>query len=1234
MQQACAYEWFKIFVMIRNLLLLLSLIILGTVAHGQTSLAGKVTDLDTKEPLSFVSVVLFKNGVQLAGTDTDDEGNYSFPDIDPGTYDVEAVLIGYNSKRVKDVRVLAGKANKADIALPNSGGIVLQEMLVTQYKVPLIEQDNTTSGAVLTSEQIRSLPTRNINALAATSAGLSAADEGGSITVRGSRSDATNYYVDGIRVRGNLIPETEIEQLQVITGGLEAQYGDVTGGIISITTKGPASKFTGGAEVEGSQFLDPYNNNLAGINLSGPILKNNKGQSILGYRFSGRYTYRLDDSPSAVSLFKAKDAKIAELEANPIIERGGAYIVAADYLRQSDVDVLDARPNDASKRIDLTTNLQARLSRAIDLMFTGSFANTDDNFNTNNGGGPWRLLNSANNPVQNERTYRGIFRFRHRLGAPEGSGAAKGAIQNASYTLTFGYEKTTGNDFDSRHEENYFDYGYVGKFDIEWIPTLGLQFDPINQRLFLQHTDYRQVLRGYTPGTVNPVLANYNNVLGVQSGEALNSNVGRFIISDLFDDRSVLARGSFIAPNGFISPIYNNTWGFHSNVGWVYNRSSQYDNDLYTFNARLNFDLVSKNSDQGRHNIQMGFWYEQRTDRSYTVAPRGLWDIARSQANNHIQGIAENADTIGTINTGAQFGEVPIRQVSIVESEDNLFYKKIREQLNVPLDQYVNVDGLEPNQLDLSYFSAKELNDQGILDYIGYDYLGNPFNGTFDDFFRLRDANGVRAFPVAPNRPIYSSFYIQDKFTFRDIIFRLGVRVDRYDANTKVLKDPYSLYEIMGAGEYDERFNTTRPGNIGDDYKVYLNDSGTDVLAYRDGDQWYRANGNPVNNPNDIFSGGLVFPRYKDDRVQSNTNFIKSPDFDPSVSFEDYREQINFMPRLAFSFPISEDANFFAHYDILVQRPNSNTLATALDYFYFTDNAGATQNNPNLRPERTIDYEVGFQQRLSLSSKLKISAYYKELRGMIQLRNFFPVAIVNQYTTYDNLDFGTVKGFTFEYELRRTSNLTLNTNYTLQFADGTGSDPNSQRGLINRGNVRTLFPLNFDERHRINVVLDYRFDQERFVGPKIFGSNFLAGMGINLQAVAVSGRPYTAQLTPLELGGAQTVGSINGARKPWNFTINMRVDKSIDLGNKMGLNVYCRISNLLDRQNILDVYQATGSATDDGFLPSAFGRAKLENITNSAREVAAYLDSYQWRLLNPGNFSLPRRIFVGATFDF
>lgn len=1221
--------------------ILLLFLLSTSILQAQTSLTGKVTDEETNEPLVYATIGLFKNDVAVANTETDLDGNFILSNIDPGTYDLFVSYTGYQEQRITGVLVLAGKTNRADVKMLS--GITVETVVVTEYRNPLIEQDNTTSGQVVTSEEIKNLPTRNINALAATTAGLASADEGGAINVRGSRTDATNYIIDGIRVQGNFIPETEIDQLQVITGGIEAKYGDVTGGIISITTKGPSNKFSGGAEAETSNYLDGYENSLVGINLSGPILKNKQGQSILGYRFAGRYTYQLDDDPPAIDVYRAKDNVIAELENNPLFNLAGNTFVAADFLSIEDANALNANQFEARERVDITAKIDARLTPEIDVTFTGAFSNTEDQFTPRSNliRGGWALLNSHNNPFSNSRTYRGNFRFRHNFGRSKklSSRKASGIIRDATYILQGGYERIERDIDDPRHGDDYFRYGHIGNFDIEWVPTFSPSFDPETFSTNLTHVDYRQVLRGYTPASTNPVLANYNKAMDISFEEALNGQIGNFLISG-DGSGELLTLNNFFAPNGQLSDVFTNSWNFHNNVGAVYNVVTRQANDIITLNASTSFTIVPGSSDAGQHNIEIGGLYEERIQRGYNVFPRNLWNVARQQANNHILGIVPGADTIGTLNV-PDFGDASLLAVTIDSSSENQFFRNIRTALGIPLDSYVNIDGLDPSEMQLSMFSAKELTDENILSYWGYDYLGNTFNGEFEDFFTTEDPiTGARTFPVAPNRPLYFAGYIQDKFTFRDIIFRVGLRVDYYDANTRVLKDNYSLYEIMGAAQYHSEAGSEKPGSIGDDYKVYLDDSGSSVQAYRDGDQWFEPNGNPVNGPQELegIRTGLVFPKYVSEAAQNNANYIKDPGFDVDASFEDYKPQINFMPRLAFSFPISTDANFFAHYDILVQRPPSNTLATPLDYFYFIDQASSRiTNNPNLRPERTIDYEVGFQQKISDNSALKIAAYYKELRDMIQQRTFFPVPNVVQYTTYDNQDFGTVKGFSLQYDLRKTptSNFSLQTNYTLQFANGTGSNPNSQSGLTDNGNLRTLFPLTFDERHRIVATMDYRYRGGRgYNGPMIGDKKILSNAGINLQTIAVSGRPYTATQTPTELGGAGTEGSINGARNPWNFTVNLRIDKSFAIRNNLNMNVYFRVSNLLDARNIINVYSATGSPTDTGFLESFNGRRQIETIEGSARELSSYLASYQWVRLNADFFTLPRRMYVGASVSF
>ncbi|MBV6655330.1 MAG: carboxypeptidase regulatory-like domain-containing protein, partial [Mameliella sp.] len=597
--------------MVRNLLVLFVLLLSGAAVFGQTSLQGEVVD-DTGEPIIFGSVALYKNGVLITGTETDFDGNYAFNEIDPGTYDVEASYVGYNKQRVEGVAVFAGKANRLDITM-TSDAVNLDEVVVTSYKVPLVEQDNTTQGATITSDQIKNLPTRNINALAATTAGLASADEGEAIAVRGSRSNATDYYVDGIRVQGNLIPESEIEQLQVITGGIEAQYGDVTGGIISITTKGPSSKFSGGVEVETSEFTDAFDQRLVGFNLSGPLIKRRnedgtKGESILGFRLAGRLTDQLDDDPPASSIYRVKDDVLAELQANPIVEIGGNRFVAADFLTDEDVDVLDFQPNEQFTRYDLTAKLDARLSDAIDITITGQAYDQANQFTPREGartGTNWRLLNLQNNPTNNEQNYRGNFRFRHRLGgANSGDESSSSLIQNASYTLQFGYEKNIQDLEDPRHGDNFFNYGYIGEFQQEWRPTWDVQPDD-SLGVVAIHTDYLQVLTDYTPGDLNPVLANYNNV---------------FRDGDAFEIPATLQ--AFNTFNGVTNAVFDDSWGFHTNVGTVYNLNRKRDRDTYTFQARTSFDLVPGGSDKGRHNIQLGVWYEERINREWSLNPR------------------------------------------------------------------------------------------------------------------------------------------------------------------------------------------------------------------------------------------------------------------------------------------------------------------------------------------------------------------------------------------------------------------------------------------------------------------------------------------------------------------------------------------------------------------------------------------------------------------------------------
>ena len=1216
--------------MVRSLLLTLTMLLGWSAAVvAQTFLAGKVTDPDPAVgELIGASIKVLKGTTFFRGGITDINGDFRIA-VDPGTYNVEVSYTGYPVRRITDVQVLTGELNKLDIEM-SANAILDIGVEVTAFKVPLIKQDQTSTGTTLTSDQIKNLPTRSVNAIVANTAGTSSID-GGAVTIKGSRANGTNYYVDGIRVYGNnTVPVQDIEQLQVVTGGLGAEYGDVTGGVISVLTKGPASQFSGYAEVENSHGLDPYGWLLATANISGPIIKKKSAdgtreRTIVGFRLSGQYNTQRDDDPPALRVARAKGEFLGTDQAfgsqftegsvldyvqqHPLSRVQGNIVNTAEFLTNDSVEMMRYRPFEGRRDIDLTGKLDFRFTDNIDLSVTGTYKDTKNQFTPGNfGDGSWQLLNSHNNPTQYDTRKRIIGRFRHRLGNAEKEAENKSGfgIANASYQLQFGFERSNSDVSDPRHGDRYFDYGYLGKFNYT-LDTIIAQIS--GQQL---HVGYFENFAGYQSGGVNPGLEAYNEF----------SN-GEFI-------------ESFVAQNGRFSNVYNDIWGgMHSNVSQIYNRNSKSEDDVITINASSNFDL--KLGKTGVHNIQFGLLNEQRTSRDWVLSPYSLWDLARQLANRHQNGL----DTNLVIDTKIEGGiPVDIYGYLIAPPSDARFYKALREKLGVSEQTWVNPLQLTPDQLSLDMFSAFELTDLdgGRLTYRGYDYLGNKLgNGfTFNDFFTHRDAQGVRDFPVAPLTPLYQAAYLKDKFTFNKMIFSLGVRVERYDLNTRVMKDPYSLYEIMGANTYYSKFGGNRPGTIGDDFKVYTVNGYGDVtpVAFRDGTTWYDAQGVQVNDPVLIFGGGVVNPLLQDTTGNDN---IRDERFDPNSAFADYTPQVNWLPRMAFSFPINKDANFFAHYDVLVQRPGENWQVTPLDYYYFYTNGRTPTNNAALVPERVVDYEVGFQQKLNQNSALKFAAYYREMRNVLQERIISFVPVIGRYGTAGNVDFGTVKGFSTTYDLRRIKNVELQMSYTLQFADGTGSNSTSQRGQ--RQQLRTLYPLEYDERHSINGILDYRFDQgKKYNGPQIAGVDVLANFGVNVQFNAVSGRPYTARLRPNRFGASGNTGTINGNRLPWRSNIDLRIDKTFNLAakgkNPLNVNIYFRVANLLDRRNVVSVFGYTGSPTDDGYLASVEGQSFVNGISAQGRSLQAYLSSYSWAMLDPNRFTLPRRLYVGASFGF
>ena len=1245
--------------MLRNLLTLIAL--LGftnySIAQSQSgTIKGTITENDTDETVPMANIVLELNGVIVAGAVADFDGDYTIKPINPGSYTVKISFIGFASKEISDVLVSANKITYINAKLKNSSSVI-DEVELIEYVVPLIDPDK--SGTTKTKEEITALPTRNVASVAAQTAGIYQEDEGGDLNVRGSRSDATFYYIDGVKVRAsNKLPQASIEQMTVITGGLPASYGDATGGIISITTRGPSNEFFGGVEVVSSRFLDDFGYNLVGFNLSGPLMKNDEGNSTLGFFLSGEYESADDFDPSGATIYKVKDDVLSELEDNPLIFSVQNGIVqaqrAAEFVSMDDLEQISARQNVARTNASMSGKIDFKPSLNTNMTVGGNFSNSKYNESIYT----YSMFNPSNNPQYIDQSWRVYGRFQQSFGASDQAQSAS-TLKNAFFTLQADYSKDTKIRQDENHKDNLFNYGYIGKFtpvrdtvfntpgewfdtDEDGVPNYTIDILGLDQNGSPSLGDTMFDVPTSSDGASSNFLLAQDPIsyYNFQAG-GLNPNVESYTQAyyDFVGAQSVSTidqiTGIGAAVNGDRT---DNVYSIWYNSGRQYNGYSKYDESQFRFTGSASADIND-------HAVQFGFEYEQRDDRYYGISPVGLWTLAEQKVNNYI-GQFEGAYEY--LYTDAENGALIGVQNSYNFDEMSAFAINFRESLGLSNEDFVDIHTYNPDQLDVSMFSSDDLFNGGsnYASWYGFDAQGNSIEGVqpgMNEFLTDTDENGNYKREIGAFQPIYVAGYIQDKFAFDDIIFNIGVRVDRYDANQEVLKDRYSIYDVLTAGEVTDFGN--HPSNIGDDYVVYVDDNTNagSITGYRNGDDWFNADGLPITDPNVLNVSKGVLPMLADpDALLNGDALNKGLTAD---AFEDYEPQVTVMPRISFNFPISDEAMFYAYYDVLAQRPSRNRMDPT-DYLFLAYKTAETLNNPDLKSQKTTNYEVGFKQTLSASSALTINAFYREMRDMIQYTRV-AYAFPKEYYTWGNIDFGTVKGLSMAFELRRTKNVSFNANYTMQFADGSGSSDVTGVNIVGseQPNLRATLPLDFDQRHNLTASLDFRYGSgKRYNGPIVNGKEILSNMGVNFLATAGSGTPYSRQLNATQVAQfginnrSYLEGSVNGSRLPWSYRMDMRVNKSFDIKwgdveesqNKGTVNVYLQVQNILNTANVVNVYQYTGNADDDGYLTTAVGIDDVASQTNPN----AFADMYTVKLNDPNNFTRPRTVRLGLTLDF
>ncbi|MBN1638461.1 MAG: TonB-dependent receptor [Ignavibacteriales bacterium] len=274
--------------------LIISILIIVNVSYATSDktlgttgkIAGRVTDSKTGEPIPFVNVIVMGSNM---GSATDIDGYYSIINVPPGIYEVKASAIGYNAQTIQNVRVSIDLTTSIDFQLSDVSFQLDQEVVVIATK-PMIQKDITATTSIVGDDLISSLPVTEISDVLQLQAGITVS--GGNIHIRGGRSGQIAYQIDGVPITDSYdgsnivdVNASAVQELQVISGAFNAEYGQAMSGVVNLVTKDGSNNFNGSITTYfGDYFstkkdifwnIDKFNLGIENIegSISGPIIK-------------------------------------------------------------------------------------------------------------------------------------------------------------------------------------------------------------------------------------------------------------------------------------------------------------------------------------------------------------------------------------------------------------------------------------------------------------------------------------------------------------------------------------------------------------------------------------------------------------------------------------------------------------------------------------------------------------------------------------------------------------------------------------------------------------------------------------------------------------------------------------------------------------------------------------------------------------------------------------------------
>lgn len=258
------------------------ILVVGAWAVGQTAqkgtIKGKVADAKSGEGLPSVNITV--KGTYY-GAVSDLEGNFTIANINPATYTIEISLLGYKSVQYTGFKVTADQTATLDVKMEETVLSLGQEVVIIGEK-PLFNIEETQSTRSITSEDIKVAAVQNVKDVVAMQTGVVQSDN--EIHIRGGRTYENAYLLDGVSVQDPLagtgfglqLSPAAIQEVEVITGGYNAEYGQATSGVVNITTKEGAKEYNGSLGYKrdhlgfNNNARSNFNTDIYEMSLSGP----------------------------------------------------------------------------------------------------------------------------------------------------------------------------------------------------------------------------------------------------------------------------------------------------------------------------------------------------------------------------------------------------------------------------------------------------------------------------------------------------------------------------------------------------------------------------------------------------------------------------------------------------------------------------------------------------------------------------------------------------------------------------------------------------------------------------------------------------------------------------------------------------------------------------------------------------------------------------------------------------